>query len=631
MNKYYKLNVSLTVKGPFLTSGGGDAEKGLNSVFTRGANGDLILKGSHVKGKLREAMREIYPESEKDKEWFGDETGNNDNENKEYLPKRSKLVFTDFYLENSNSLKPGNRYTRVSIYVKTGTSKENFLQSMEMLFQAGSTSVWSGQIGFFGEDDNKAKEVMNKLVPGLKWITALGSIKGSGYGRLEKVSASLETCTMPSAPPSLKRVDHTVGLVLEFLDDLHIGGVVKGSNYRETQTIIPGGVIKGSLARFLNELCGEQDLTKPIDSHNEAVAKEFGILAENFINLHISHAFPAPPLAGCRPVVRPFSCVEVGDIKKEYWDVALCEDVQLYHKQLAPAFQIDWKNSDALKADFGWADCEIIHKTRTAIKPETRTAEENKLYTFQYVTPFSADHASNAQTNSRPKIRWMAKIRFPALESEKTETMIRQFVEAVHAGWQFMGKRSSRFGFQFVEKTAHPKLGNHENGLIREKQSIITLQTDALMFDASQLVKGNKQRDDDFLKKVYEAYWEQVLDGSGSLKRFFTRQKMVGGYLAKRFRTGADYYPDVLTEAGSVFVLEISDEIKAKEKLELFVKQGLPLPDDVLLTIKQRGKELWQTCPFVPENGYGEIAVNLPWHWDKSLKSMHKEMENVKS
>ena len=27
----------------------------------------------------------------------------------------------------------------------------------------------------------------------------------------------------------------------------------------------------------------------------------------------------------------------------------------------------------------------------------------------------------------------------------------------------------------------------------------------------------------------------------------------------------------------------------------------------------------WQRCPYVPENGFGEIAVDQDWHWEKAL------------
>ena len=77
------------------------------------------------------------------------------------------------------------------------------------------------------------------------------------------------------------------------------------------------------------------------------------------------------------------------------------------------------------------------------------------------------------------------------------------------------------------------------------------------------------------------------------------------------------YYPYVLTEAGSVFILRAhSQEITlARERLEYLEQHGLPHPDGIKRT---RPDELWRDCPFVPENGYGEICINLAWHWEKN-------------
>jgi hypothetical protein len=80
---------------------------------------------------------------------------------------------------------------------------------------------------------------------------------------------------------------------------------------------------------------------------------------------------------------------------------------------------------------------------------------------------------------------------------------------------------------------------------------------------------------------------------------------MVGGYHAMRRRPYSAYYPFVLTEAGAVFRLEIVDE-EGRRKFTDALRFGLPLPD-------LGGKAVsWRTCPFVPENGYGEIVLHEP-------------------
>jgi hypothetical protein len=38
----------------------------------------------------------------------------------------------------------------------------------------------------------------------------------------------------------------------------------------------------------------------------------------------------------------------------------------------------------------------------------------------------------------------------------------------------------------------------------------------------------------------------------------------------------------------------------------------------MLMIFKRKyGKPIWKFCPFVPENGYSEVAVNLKWHFEK--------------
>ncbi len=84
---------------------------------------------------------------------------------------------------------------------------------------------------------------------------------------------------------------------------------------------------------------------------------------------------------------------------------------------------------------------------------------------------------------------------------------------------------------------------------------------------------------------------------------------MRGGFLRRNKQdAAAPYYPYYLTEAGSVFVLKIKNETKAVELFDLWEKRGLDLPK---WAEDSYGKPVWRQCPFVPENGYGEVMINL--------------------
>ncbi len=270
MHQPFELIVRLTLQAPLISSGGGDATRGLNRIFYRNADRQFALQGSHLKGKLREAMQELLAGDAISgvglTELFGHE-----NSAGHYLPEYATLRFSDFILQSNPSAPASQSQTRVSIDAQTGTSKENFLQVLENIASVGASTEWEGKISFFAVDARQAKNLADKLTSGLKWITAVGAIKGSGYGRLEKVETQLLSSALRHTVPAKTIVQRELTLIFTFDDDLLIGGVKKAVNYLESQYVIPGAVIKGSLARFLNELCGNKALTAAIDHNNKAV------------------------------------------------------------------------------------------------------------------------------------------------------------------------------------------------------------------------------------------------------------------------------------------------------------------------------------------------------------------------
>ena len=122
----------------------------------------------------------------------------------------------------------------------------------------------------------------------------------------------------------------------------------------------------------------------------------------------------------------------------------------------------------------------------------------------------------------------------------------------------------------------------------------ITLLTDALLAAPD----GKSSAWD-----LYAKSWEQLLPGA-SLNDFHAEQKLVGGYQARRYNTQKDgIYPFILTSAGSVF--EITLPSAQVHNLEGFAKLG------IVTTQQCENANDWQNCPFVPENGYGQIEVSF--------------------
>jgi hypothetical protein len=52
--------------------------------------------------------------------------------------------------------------------------------------------------------------------------------------------------------------------------------------------------------------------------------------------------------------------------------------------------------------------------------------------------------------------------------------------------------------------------------------------------------------------------------------------------------------------------------------IKKWATMGLPLPKWAVEKYQRDGKkgDHWSNCPYIPQNGYGEIAVNLSIHWD---------------
>jgi hypothetical protein len=66
---------------------------------------------------------------------------------------------------------------------------------------------------------------------------------------------------------------------------------------------------------------------------------------------------------------------------------------------------------------------------------------------------------------------------------------------------------------------------------------------------------------------------------------------------------------------GSVFVLKLAgDRTMAEERLCEWLYHGLPQLADA------PGGEDWQETPYIRNNGYGEIAINLVLHWGREPK-----------
>jgi hypothetical protein len=146
----------------------------------------------------------------------------------------------------------------------------------------------------------------------------------------------------------------------------------------------------------------------------------------------------------------------------------------------------------------------------------------------------------------------------------------------------------------------------------------VQLQTPALLGTPTE---WQVARTADDVLQIYRTAWAELSHNRLELSHYFARQELAGGwYLHRRFRKGLPYQPWLLTSAGSVFVFR-GIQPGAGEHLQEWLERGLPI-DDRLVEPNQLGGDrfrYWERCPYVPENGYGEIGVNLHLNWKDHL------------
>ena len=137
------VDIELTVKGPFITKSSSPGEYGIDSVAARDRSGTPYIAGTHLTGKLREALKELAdigsgPAQVEIDGWFGKEsepTGDN-------APIRKRVRFDDFVAVAPDD---GTRY-RIRIDEDRGAVYSGAYQVIESLFAPGKEYSFKGRL-----------------------------------------------------------------------------------------------------------------------------------------------------------------------------------------------------------------------------------------------------------------------------------------------------------------------------------------------------------------------------------------------------------------------------------------------------------------------------------------------------
>ncbi|ETX03371.1 MAG: hypothetical protein ETSY2_33655, partial [Candidatus Entotheonella gemina] len=379
-------------------------------------------------------------------------------------------------------------------------------------------------------------------------------------------------------------------------------------NLFESDTLISGGVIRGTLATMLKEAIG-----LPRDAVIDAqLPAPWQALGEYFNCIRFTHAFCALQSSAARPVTAPLTLVKdaegqlLKDSQGHVCDVSLCEAPGLLGpSRQAPSFAVDWKNRDDVDALFGWPLSHQIKRelrVRTAMDRDYRRAKDNQLFAYDMVVPEG--------------LIWYGAVDLSDVPAGPDRNAVSVQLHALlQRGLHGIGKTKARAAVDTDVAISPWQPSSCQP--IHADTWVITLQTPALLCDPKALDETSGH---EVLFNAYHHAWAELSGHHLKLIRFFASQSLAGGYQVYRFQPSKPYNPFLLTDAGSVFVLQaVSDVTAAQAELQKWLAHGLDLPP---WAITRYGED-WQTCPFLRHDGFGEIAVNLPCNRQPDAEVFH--------
>lgn len=604
------LKIELALTGPVLTQATAMGALDVDSPMARLTDSNkFFLPFSLVQGRLRQSWEELQsltggPFSDHLKDLLGQGTGDADVDSaSDFSPMRGRLCITDF-VNNQVSDSPPVRF-RIRMDSVRGAAVKGSFQTLETPFAPDEQVSFTGSISYLASDEEhlSAKRAIEK---GLRWITSLGAERTSGFGRLLAVNIA-ENARQVNLMPAINGTEgksDLIGIRVSPDAPFCVSRRRVHANLFESEDVLPGAVLKGSLATTLKLIL---NWNREIDGSIPDPWRELG---RNFDRIRFTHACPAPKDTASRPVEPPRSLVK--DMNQHdksegkfydvgVFDVATCSTPGLLGSSPdlhAPIFSIDWKSSDDVRTEFGWDYPRRELRVRTQIDRGTRRAKDQQLFAFDTIVP-TGHH-------------WYGYVDLSRITQGDRALVEAQLRELLGFGLWSIGKTNTRAA---VAWNTHfqPKQPSDMNPLPPGNQWVITLQTPALLCDPTQLeeISGSAQ-----LYSAYQRDWQDLSGGKLRLVRFFAQQSLAGGYLVRRFQPGKSYNPFLLTDSGSVFVLEAAspgDVEFARNLIEQWYRHGLPLPT----WAKNFYGDDWRTCPFRPTSGFGEIAVNLTAHTSK--------------
>ena len=561
----------LRLKSPFLFQGTVNSRLGYDAAALRDENGSPAIPGTQVKGVLRAALEAMVGAGYAGLEvprLFGGASQSIDDEFD--IPDRGAARFGDLAAVAPGEARP---VTRIAIDRETGSVATGAMQIVELAAPPGEVVDFTGTLVVHYEDGVDPKGVEAAIGKALKLIPSIGAAKSAGFGETVPEGCTLvereseRRALVPASPAPLS--GDRLAFEVTFDRPIMVDAYRADHNIYKGSTIVPGAAFKGALAERLR--------IGGTDPSRVALGQILGqTLGQTLAQTRFSHAFPVDGAGQQLDLPIPFSMIAGPDIG-EFADIASWQtgDAPLWGDDV-PEFVSSAKDrvKECAREALGLPATSLqrLQRTHVAIDAESLAAEEGRLYSTELLVTSG--------------MKWRLELDFANAADKGQAARIAAAI----------GDRVDGIGRTAATAMLTPA---DPGGIAPEPGETLTfcLVTPAVMFDGAV-------QDGSTMGERYATYFRDCLGGA-VLENFFAKRKLAGGYLATRYRPyGKTYHPFVLTRAGSVFRLRLASEA-ARKAAGRALRFGLPVPE-----IGGR-KVDWRTCPFVPENGYGEARTDL--------------------
>jgi hypothetical protein len=593
-----RLSVSVTVRSPFIFQGLANSRFGIDAAFLRDERGRPIIPADQIRGVLQAACRvltlrapKIAPTQLVDR-LFGDESAKGSND----APVRALLMTADLV---ANIESPVTTTTRIEIDDVTGAAASGALQVIELAAPLGASVAFEGAFVLLAETGIVSRDVETLLSRAIRLVPAIGAFKSAGFGEVTAAAIRL-TGSRPAAVAATGLSAERVAYRVTFDRPILVDAVRETENLFVGSRLVPGAAFKGALANLLK-----------LADHDPGS----GAWADAVAALHISHAFPendAEQLSGFLVPASLYAWQSGGDVRfadgllhalNRGDDIAgfVTEEGGVF---VAPVHPVDWKDNYFAAL----SDQEVLPepalptpqpRTHVRIDPRDLVAVDAALFTTVAQGVLRDRETPRAWRLVVDMRHVAAEFRVPLLGLIEGGLFPigRTSAEARFAAIREMPNDAGKHGrIRLVTPPPATALPGHAD------LHALTLITPALLTDP-QSADG-----------VEEQYRRLIrAQSGGTLLRAYTSLRLAGGYIATRRRPyGATYYPFVLTEPGSVFLIKGGDA----GKLAAIARFGLaPVALSDVPTLD------WRNCPYLRENGYGEVVFSLIDHVQLAARS----------